>query len=92
VHGVGGLLGTILLGCYASKAINPNGADGLFFGGTDFFMKELIAVVGTSIYAFVFTYLMLVLINKITRVRVTAEEEEEGLDSSYHGESARDTE
>jgi Amt family ammonium transporter len=55
-------------------------------------MKELIAVVGTSIYAFVFTYLMLVLINKITRVRVTAEEEEEGLDSSYHGESARDTE
>ena len=92
VHGVGGLLGTVLLGLYASKAINPNGADGLFFGGTDFFMKELIAVVGTSIYAFVFTYLMLVLINKITRVRVTAEEEEEGLDSSYHGESARDTE
>ena len=78
VHGVGGLLGTVLLGLYASKAINPNGADGLFFGGTDFFMKELIAVVGTSIYAFVFTYLMLVLINKITRVRVTAEEEEEG--------------
>ena len=92
VHGVGGLLGTILLGLYASKAINPNGADGLFFGGTDFFMKELIAVVVTSIYAFVFTYLMLVLINKITRVKVTAEEEEEGLDSSYHGESARDTE
>ena len=92
VHGVGGLLGTVLLGLYASKAINPNGADGLFFGGTDFFMKELIAVVGTSIYAFVFTYLMLVLINKITRVRVTAEEEEEGLDTSYHGESARDTE
>ncbi len=92
VHGVGGLLGTVLLGLYASKAINPNGADGLFFGGTDFFMKELIAVVVTSIYAFVFTYLMLVLINKITRVRVTAEEEEEGLDSSYHGESARDTE
>jgi ammonium transporter, Amt family len=92
VHGVGGLLGTILLGLYASKAINPKGADGLFFGGTDFFMKELVAVVITSIYAFVFTYLMLVLINKITRVRVTAEEEEEGLDSSYHGESARDTE
>ena len=92
VHGVGGLLGTILLGLYASKAINPNGADGLFFGGTDFFMKELIAVVGTSIYAFVFTYFMLVLINKITRVRVTAEEEEEGLDSSYHGELARDNE
>ncbi len=92
VHGVGGLLGTILLGLFATKAINPNGADGLFFGGTDFFMKELIAVVGTSIYAFIFTYIMLVLINKITRVKVTAEEEEIGLDSSYHGETARDIE
>ncbi len=92
VHGVGGLLGTILLGLFATKAINTNGADGLFFGGTDFFMKELIAVVGTSIYAFIFTYLMLVLINKITRVKVTAEEEEQGLDSSYHGETARDIE
>ncbi len=92
VHGVGGLLGTVLLGLMASKAINPNGADGLFFGGTDFFMKELIAVVGTSIYAFIFTYFMLVLINKITRVKVTAEEEEKGLDSSYHGETARDIE
>jgi len=90
VHGVGGLLGTILLGLFASKAINTNGANGLFFGGTDFFIKELIAVVGTSIYAFIFTYLMLVLINKITRVKVTAEEEEQGLDSSYHGETARD--
>jgi len=92
VHGVGGVLGTILLGLFATKAINPNGANGLFFGGTDFFMKELIAVVGTSIYAFIFTYLMLVLINKITRVKVTAEEEEIGLDSSYHGETARDIE
>ncbi len=92
IHGVGGLLGTILLGLFATKAINPNGANGLFFGGTDFFMKELIAVVGTSIYAFIFTYLMLVLINKITRVKVTAEEEEQGLDSSYHGETARDIE
>jgi Amt family ammonium transporter len=92
VHGVGGLLGTILLGLFASKAINPNGANGLFFGGSDFFMKELIAVVGTSIYAFIFTYLMLVLINKITRVKVTAEEEELGLDSSFHGETARDIE
>ena len=92
VHGVGGVLGTILLGLFATKAINPNGANGLFLGGTDFFMKELIAVVGTSIYAFIFTYLMLVLINKITRVKVTAEEEEIGLDSSYHGETARDIE
>ncbi len=90
VHGVGGVVGTVLLGILGSKAINPNGADGLIFGGTDFFFKELIAVVATSIYAYLFTYYMLVLINKITRVKVTAEEEEQGLDSIYHGEVARD--
>ncbi len=90
VHGVGGVVGTVLLGILGSKAINPNGADGLVFGGTDFFFKELIAVVATSVYAYLFTYYMLVLINKITRVKVTAEEEEQGLDSIYHGEVARD--
>lgn len=90
VHGVGGVVGTVLLGVLGSKAINPNGADGLLFGGTDFFFKELIAVVATSAYAYFFTYYMLVLINKITRVKVTAEEEEQGLDSIYHGEVARD--
>ncbi len=90
VHGVGGVVGTVLLGVLGSKAINPNGADGLIFGGTDFFFKELIAVVATSAYAYFFTYYMLVLINKITRVKVTAEEEEQGLDSIYHGEVARD--
>jgi Amt family ammonium transporter len=89
VHGVGGVVGTILLGVLGSKAINPNGADGLIFGGTEFFFKELIAVVATSVYAYLFTYYMLVLINKITRVKVTAEEEEQGLDSIYHGEVAR---
>ncbi|MCE2849367.1 MAG: ammonium transporter [bacterium] len=90
VHGVGGVVGTVLLGVLGSKAINPNGADGLIFGGTEFFFKELIAVVATSAYAYLFTYYMLVLINKITRVKVTAEEEEQGLDSIYHGEVARD--
>ena len=90
VHGVGGVVGTVLLGVLGSKTINPNGADGLIFGGTNFFFKELIAVVATSAYAYFFTYYMLVLINKITRVKVTAEEEEQGLDSIYHGEVARD--
>ena len=90
VHGVGGVVGTVLLGVLGSTAINPNGADGLLFGGTSFFVKELVAVVGTSIYAYLFTYIMLILINKITRVKVTAEEEEQGLDAIYHGEVARD--
>jgi Amt family ammonium transporter len=88
VHGVGGMIGIILLGLMASKAVNPAGADGLFNGNATFFGVQLLAVVISSIYAFGFTYLMLVIINKITRVRTTADEEERGLDESLHGEEA----
>ncbi len=88
VHGVGGAIGVILLGLMASTAVNPAGADGLLAGNSSFFVKQLMAVVGSSIYAFGFTYLMLVLINLVTRVRTTVDEEEAGLDSSLHGEKA----
>lgn len=90
VHGVGGLLGTILLGVFASTQVNPNGADGLIFGGGLFFMKELVAVAIASVYAFVFTYVMLWLINKVTPVRVSEQEELLGIDAAIHGEKAYD--
>ena len=88
VHGVGGTLGVILLGVLASTKINPAGADGLLYGGTGFFMKEIVAVAGASVYAFVFTYLALIVINKITPVKATNQEEETGLDLALHGEEA----
>ncbi|AKB77166.1 Ammonium transporter [Methanosarcina horonobensis HB-1 = JCM 15518] len=91
VHGIGGVTGTILLGVFASTAINPAGTDGLLYGGTAFFIKELVVVVITSIYAFVFTYVMLILIDIITPVKVSDEEELAGLDISIHGECAYDT-
>jgi ammonium transporter, Amt family len=90
VHGVGGFLGTILLGVFASKAVNSAGADGLIYGGGAFFGKQVLAVVAASAYAFIFTYVMLALINRITRVRVSEEEEREGLDIAIHGEQAYD--
>jgi len=90
VHGVGGFLGTILLGVFASKAINPAGADGLFFGNATFFFKEVVAVVGASVYAFLFTYIMLIIINYFTPVRVSEEHERLGLDMGLHGEKAYD--
>jgi Amt family ammonium transporter len=90
VHGIGGVLGTILLGVFASKMVNAAGADGLIYGGTGFFGKELVAVAGASVYAFVFTYLMLMLINKITPVRVPENVQIEGLDAAIHGEKAYD--
>ncbi len=88
VHGVGGALGVVLLGILASTAVNPAGADGLLLGGSAFFLKQLATVVGSSIYALVFTYVMLVLINRITKVRTSEGEEEAGLDDSLHGETA----
>ncbi len=90
VHGVGGFLGTILLGVFASKAVNSAGADGLIYGGGTFFGKQVIAVVVASAYAFIFTYIMLALINRVTRVRVSEDEEAQGLDISIHGEKAYD--
>ncbi len=90
VHGVGGVLGSILLGVFATKAINPAGADGLLYGGVGFFGKQLTAVIIASAYGFIFTYLMLALINKFTPVRVSEEEERAGLDEALHGEKAYD--
>jgi Amt family ammonium transporter len=90
VHGIGGCLGTILLGVFASKAMNGAGADGLMSGGTTFFMHQLIAVIAASIYAFVFTYVMLAVINMITKVKVAEAHEDLGLDEAIHGEKAYD--
>ena len=92
VHGVGGVLGTICLGVFGSVAINANGADGLLLGGTKFFFTQVISVLAVSVYAFLFTYVMLWLINKITPVCVTKEIEEQGLDDSFHGEVAYENE
>ena len=88
VHGVGGALGVVLLGLLGSTAVNSAGADGLLQGNAAFFWKQLLTVVGSSIYAFGFTFFMLFIINKITRVSTTEGEEELGLDDALHGESA----
>lgn len=88
VHGVGGMLGIILLGVFASLAFNPAGTDGLISGNSSFFMKQVAAVLLSSVWAFGFTYGMLWLIDKFTRVRVTDADEEAGLDESLHGEEA----
>ena len=90
VHGMGGVIGTILVGLFATTSINPNGVNGLFYGGEASFVgKQIVAIVFASIWAFVFTYLMLKGINKLVEVKVTDSDEEMGLDMSFHGEVAR---
>ena len=88
VHGIGGFAGVLLLGLFATTAVNEAGANGLFAGNPAFFLKQTAAVVGASIYAGGFTYVALMLINLVTRVRVSAEEETGGLDETLHGEQA----
>lgn len=90
VHGVGGSIGVIMLGLFATNAVNPMvTTNGLFMGGGfGFFWKQVITVTGVCVYAFVFSYVMLWLINFVTPVKVTKEEEAAGLDSSLHGEMA----
>ena len=88
VHGVGGSLGIISLGIFASKAWNPAGADGLLEGNASFFIAELGAVILATVWAFVFTYAMLWLIDQVVKVRVSDETEDAGLDAGIHGEEA----
>ena len=82
--GVGGSIGIIMLGMFATNSVNPmvttNGL--LMGGGFNFFWKQVITTIGVCVYAFVFSYVMLWLINFVTPVKVTKEEEEVGLDSS----------
>jgi Amt family ammonium transporter len=88
VHGVGGTTGAILTGLFASAAINPAGADGLFFGNPAQLGKQLIAVAVTLVYCFVMSYILLKVVDAIVGVRVDQEDEVSGLDLSQHGETA----
>jgi Amt family ammonium transporter len=88
VHGVGGFLGIVLCGIFATKAFNPAGVDGLLRGNSHFFFVQLGAVLLSSLWAFVFTYGMLWLIERVTPVKVGTAGESEGLDSALHGETA----
>ena len=88
VHGVGGFLGIISCGAFASLAFNPAGTNGLFHGNPHFFLVQVAAVCLSSVWAFVFTYGMLWLIDRITPVKVGEAGELEGLDSALHGEVA----
>ena len=88
VHGVGGILGTLATGLFASKAVNPAGADGLFYGNPKQFLIQLIAVGVTVVYSLVVSYVIYKLVDLIVNVRVPENEETLGLDLSQHHENA----
>jgi Amt family ammonium transporter len=88
VHCVGGIWGALATGLFASKLVNPAGADGLFFGGTELFLKQLIAVGATLAYAGIGTLILYKVIDAIMGIRVKDKEEDFGLDLTQHHERA----
>lgn len=86
-HGVGGMVGMLLTGVFASNAINPAVVDqGLLFGETKLFTNQFIALIIGSVFSYVASYTLFYVVNKITRLRVSEEKEALGLDLSQHGE------
>ncbi|MGV3509386.1 MAG: ammonium transporter [Sphingobacteriaceae bacterium] len=85
-HGLGGMVGMILTGVFATKTVNGAGADGLFYGNAEFFFTQLKGLGIVVAYSFVVSYGIFKLINMIQPIRVSSEEEELGLDASQHDE------
>ncbi|WP_129716633.1 ammonium transporter [Pedobacter sp. SYP-B3415] len=85
-HGVGGIVGMLLTGVFATKTVNSAGVDGLLYGNPDFFFTQLKGVLIVVPFSFIVSFVIFKLVNLIQPIRVTQEEEEEGLDASQHNE------
>ncbi len=88
VHGVGGTLGILAAGLFATVAVNAAGRDGLFYGQPGQFLTQLLMVAVVWGYSFVLTFVILKVLDKVMGVCVEHDEEEMGLDLSQHGERA----
>jgi Amt family ammonium transporter len=85
-HGVGGIVGMLLTGVFATKTVNAAGADGLFYGNPGFFVTQLKGALIVILFSFVVSFIIFKFINLIQPIRVSEEEEEMGLDASQHDE------
>ena len=88
IHGVGGAIGTLCLGIFAAKAVNPNGVDGLLAGNSAQFLKQAVGVVVVGAYTFVVSWILFKIIHAVLGLRLTEEAEVVGMDSTEHSETA----
>ncbi len=88
IHGLGGVIGTICLGIFASKAINPGGADGLLAGNPAFLGTQIFGVLIVGIYAFTLSWVLLKVVDLTIGLRLAMDSEVSGLDLSEHSETA----
>jgi len=86
VHCIGGIVGALCTGLFASTLVNPAGANGLFFGNPGQFVTQVIAVVVTLVYSFVISYILFKILDATMGLRVSTENEVRGLDISEHAE------
>ena len=87
IHGVGGFIGLLCAGLFASIAINPNGANGLFYGNPSQLGIQALACLVVIVFAFVGSYIILKFTDMIWGLRVTEEDELKGLDVTQHNET-----
>ncbi|HFB83181.1 MAG TPA: ammonium transporter, partial [Thermodesulfatator sp.] len=87
IHGVGGLFGALATGIFASVAWNPGGANGLLYGGAKQFLIQAIGAGAAVVYAFVGSLVLLKIVDSLVGLRVSKEEELQGLDLSQHSET-----
>ena len=86
-HGVGGMVGMVLTGVFATNQINAAIPDnGLFYGEWSLFNAHIIGLVGASVFTVVMAFILLKVTDLISKLRVSDHEEEVGLDLSQHGE------
>lgn len=85
-HGIGGMVGMLLTGVFATKAVNSAGADGLLYGNTAFFLTQVKALLIVVAYSFTVSFGIFKFINFILPLRVSEADEEIGLDASQHDE------
>lgn len=87
-HGISGIWGAIATAVFATKTVNPAGADGLLYGNPELLKVHLIAILACAAYAVAVTFLILKVISRFLSLRADREEEKQGLDVSLHGETA----
>ncbi len=86
IHGIGGTWGSIATGLWATTAINPDGADGLFYGDTHLLFAQCVSVVVAFALGIIGSFILYQIVNRITPMRADEAEEISGLDIVEHGE------
>ena len=88
VHGIGGIWGAIATGLFATRSVNPAGADGLFYGNPLLFWIQIKVTFITIVYSLVLGFALLKVVDVLTGLRVSEHEERVGLDLTLHREAA----